>query len=189
MNVDREQQREILNLLFEHYPWKSPAVTLKISEMIQEDESRAVGNILYLQMHGLIEPCIEITPITFENVDKVAKALGISEEELRSEKSKLKPYNFTDMNLSLTAKGIDFLLGDEGLSSVLNSQTVKLEINSTKLIIDYFIDQSNLSEEERDSLSRKLKSVPAAVLQESLTKLLAEKIPYQAVLDALKSML
>ena len=75
------------------------------------------------------------------------------------------------------------------MSSVLNSQTVKLELNSTKLIIDYFIDQSNLSEEERDSLSRKLKSVPGAVLQESLTKLLAEKIPYQAVLDALTNML
>lgn len=60
MNVDREQQREILNLLFEHYPWRSSAVPRRISEMIEEDEGRTIGNILYLQMHGLIEPCIEI---------------------------------------------------------------------------------------------------------------------------------
>ncbi|WP_288319809.1 hypothetical protein [uncultured Parasutterella sp.] len=188
MNVDREQQREILNLLFEHYPWRSSAVPKRISEMIEKDEGRTIGNILYLQMHGLIEPCIEITPVPVENVDKVARALGYTEEEIQNS-SGIRCYDFPDRCLTLTAKGIDFLLGDDGLSSVLNSQTVKLELNSTKLIIDYFIDQSNLSEEERDSLSRKLKSVPGAVLQESLTKLLAEKIPYQAVLDALTNML
>lgn len=46
MNVDREQQREILNLLFEHYPWRSSAVPRRISEMIEEDEGRTIGNIL-----------------------------------------------------------------------------------------------------------------------------------------------
>ncbi|WP_270208805.1 hypothetical protein [Parasutterella excrementihominis] len=188
MNVDREQQREILNLLFEHYPWRSSAVPKRISEMIEEDEGRTIGNILYLQMHGLIEPCIKIGPYTIEYQANVARALGNPNEETKKALG-VTCYKFLDRHLTLTAKGIDFLLGDEGLSSVLNSQTVKLELNSTKLIIDYFINQSNLSEEERDTLSRKLKSVPGAVLQEYLTKLLADKIPIREVLDALTNML
>lgn len=186
MNVDREQQREILNLLFEHYPWRSNAVSRRISEMIQEDESRAIGNILYLQMHGLIYPCVEITSDSVENQDDVAKALGIP---IDGTKKQITCYRLPDKRLTLTAKGIDFLLGDDGLSSVLNFQTVKLEINSTKLIIDYFIEQSNLSEEERDSLRNKLKSVPSSVLQESLTKLLVEKIPYREALAFLMNIL
>ena len=84
MNVDREQQREILNLLFEHYPWRSSAVPRRISEMIEEDEGRTIGNILYLQMHGLIEPCIEITPVPVENVDEASRALGYTEEEIQN---------------------------------------------------------------------------------------------------------
>ena len=186
MNVDREQQREILNLLFEHYPWRSEAVSRRISEMIQEDENRAIGNILYLQMQGLIHPCVEITSGSVENQDALAKALG---QSIEGTKKSAACYLLRDKRLTLTAKGIDFLLGDEGLSSVLNCQTVKLEINSAKLIIDYFVEQSNLPEEERNSLRNKLKSVPSTVLQESLTNLLVEKIPYQEALAFLMNIL
>lgn len=183
MNVDREQQREILNLLFEHYPWKTNAVAARIRQLIQENRERTIGNILYLQKHGLIDKYIEIRDTdVFEDCEAVDRALG---DPIGTKT----PYTIVASHPTISAKGIDFLLGDEGLSSVLNCQTVKLEINSAKLIIDYFVEQSNLPEEERNSLRNKLKSVPSTVLQESLTRLLVEKIPYQEALAFLMNIL
>lgn len=66
---------------------------------------------------------------------------------------------------------------------------IRLDAPSTRLLVNYFIEQSSLSEDERSSLREKLKSVPVAVLQESITKLLAEKISYQGVLAFLMNML
>ena len=183
MNVDREQQREILNLLFEHYPWKTNAVAARIRQLIQEDRERTIGNILYLQKHGLIDKYIEIRDTdVFEDCEAVDRALG---DPIGTKT----PYTIVASHPTISAKGIDFLLGDEGLSSILNTHTVKIEANSARLIVDYFISQSDLSDEKKSSLLQKVKSIPSVVLQESLTKLLVEKIPYQAVLDALKNML
>ncbi len=183
MKVDREQQREILNLLFEHYPWKTNAVISKIKHLLETEEERTVGNLLYLQSHGLIEKYIEVKDTDIlelcSNVDRdLGDPIGTN-----------RPYTRVGACPTISAKGIDFLLGDEGLSSILNTQTVKLDLQSTNLLIDYFIERSDISEEEQNSIKQKLKSVPLSVMQELLTKLLVEKTPYQEVLNALMNML
>lgn len=181
MKIDREQQRNILNLLFEQYPWKTNKTLQKVNEFIKEDEARAIGNLLYLQSHGLIDPYIEMNAF-LDNCEQVDIALGDPIGTYR-------PYKIVSECPTITAKGIDFMLADGGLSAILNIQTIRLDGPSTKLLVNYFIEQSNLSEDERNSLREKLKSVPVAVLQESITKLLAEKISYQGVQAFLMNML
>lgn len=62
MNVDREQQRQILCMLFDAYPWITNDVSVHIKQMVDDDPSRTVGNLLYLQRHGLIERCVDVIP-------------------------------------------------------------------------------------------------------------------------------
>ena len=177
MTVDREQQMMLLKLLFDQYPWKTAFVAEKIHQLIKEDANRTIGNLLYLQKHGLIEPCIKI-----ENFRELCEIADINNG---SPVGTTKPYEMTDICPTLSAKGIDFLLGDKGLSSVFDVKTIRLEPNSAKLIVDYFVEQSDLSLAEKESFKNKIKSVPLSVLQEWLTKLLVEKIPYQQVLTAI----
>lgn len=172
MNVDREQQREILQLLFDAYPWTTNDIAKKISDMVNANASRAVGNLLYLQMHGLISKCVEVTGVGYERV-------SFDGEEY--------PLYRYDRCPKLTEKGIDFLLGDDGLSAILNTKTVRIEESSIKLLATALIENAPVSEEEKKSALNGLKQIPATVLQKWLTGLAEKAMPsHEATLELIR---
>lgn len=158
MNVDREQQKEILQLLFENFPWKTNEVCQRIHAMLQNDEARTVGNLLYLQMHGLINPCIEITGV------------GHGHHDFEMDYSS-KTYMLSDRIPTLTEKGIDFLLGDEGLSAILNVQTVRIHDDSVKALLSALVESSAMADDAKHSLIEKIKEAPLQTLQHLLNEL------------------
>lgn len=160
MNVDREQQKEILQLLFKHFPWKTNEVCQRINSMIKEDEARTVGNLLYLQMHGLINPCIEIIGVGhgYSDIDP--------EQDFPST-----TYVLSDRIPTLTEKGIDFLLGDEGLSAILNVQTVRIHDDSIKALLSALVESSAMADDAKHSLIEKIKEAPLQTLQHLLNEL------------------
>ncbi len=158
MNVDRDQQREILRLLFDSYPWLTNDASQKIHTWLREDEARTVGNLLYLQMHGLINPFIQI----------VATGEGTTYDDLGDS---CKTYRKIGPQPTITAKGIDFLLGDEGLSSILNVQTVRIHDDSVKCILAAFVDTTQLEKSDKERLIQKIKGASAQTLQHLINEL------------------
>lgn len=173
MNVDREQQREILQALFDVYPWTTNEVVRLINEMIRANESRAIGNLLYLQMHGLITKCVEVTGIGYEKI-------YIDGEDIRLYRYQGCP--------TLTEKGIDFLLGDDGLSSILNTRTIRIDEPSIRRITQALIESSSATPEEKESALKGLKKIPATVLQKWLTELAEKSMPsHEAVIELIRT--
>lgn len=174
MNVDREQQREILQALFEVYPWTTDEVSRRIHEMIRTDKSRAVGNLLYLQMHGLITECVEVISIRYGkgNVDEVSI-----------------PFHKYHGCPRLTEKGIDFLLGDDGLSAILNTRTIRIDERSIRLVAQALIESSSAAPAEKESALEGLKKIPGAVLQKWLTELGEKSMPsHEAVMELIRTL-
>lgn len=149
MNVDREQQAEILQLLFAAYPWTTNDVSTKIQHMLNTETSRTVGNLLYLQMHGLISECIEI--------------IGSGYEKLVDPEFDTRLYNYRPTP-TLTEKGIDFLMGDEGLSSILNTHRVVIDEKSLRSFIEQFILRSAIAEERKSIFIEESKKIPSKAL-------------------------
>lgn len=175
MNVDREQQKQILYLLFNAYPWITNDVSVHIKQMVDDEPSRTIGNLMYLQRHCLIEHCVDIIPGGRERgvVD------GIEETFYR--------YNGCP---TLTEKGIDFLLGDEGLSAILNTRTVRIEESSLRTLSKMLIESSTAPETEKKSALEGLKKIPLDVLRRWLTGLGDKAMPNQeAVLDLIRTAL
>ena len=175
MNVDREQQSQILYMLFNAYPWTTNDVSVHIKQMIDDDTSRTVGNLLYLQRHGLIEHCVDIIPGGREQV----VVDGIE----------AKFYHYHGCP-ALTEKGIDFLLGDEGLSAILNTRIVRIEESSLRTLSQMLIENSNAPEADKKSALEGLKKIPLDVLRKWLTGLGDKAMPNQeAVLDLIRTAL
>lgn len=156
MNVDREQQAEILQILFDAYPWTTNEVSSKIQHMLNTETSRTVGNLLYLQMHGLISDCIKI--------------VGLGYEKLVSPDFECKLYNYQPTP-TLTEKGIDFLMRDEGLSSVLNTRRIVIDESSLRTLIEQFILRSAIAEEQKSIFIEELRKTPAKALANWILKI------------------
>lgn len=163
MNVDREQQAVILQILFDAYPWKTKEASQKIYSMLQNEKSRTIGNLLYLQMHGLISECIEIKGTGYESVTD-------------SDGMTWDLFKYYDCP-SLTEKGIDFLMGDEGLSSVLNTKRIVIEEVSLRYLIEQFILRSAIADDRKPNLIQEMKQIPLKVLINWITKQLDISTP------------
>lgn len=175
MNVDREQQRQILCMLFDAYPWITNDVSVHIKQMVDDDPSRTVGNLLYLQRHGLIEHCVDVIPGGREQV--VVDGLETNF------------YHYHGCP-ALTEKGIDFLLGDEGLSAILNTRTIRIEESSLRTLSRLLIENANASEADKKSALEGLKKIPSDVLRRWLTELGDKAMPNQeVVLDLIRTAL
>jgi len=75
---------------------------------------------------------------------------------------------------SITAKGLDFLADDGGLSAILGTLTVKLHEETIRELLLQRVTDSDLSNEEKSMLREQLKSMSSEALK-SLTKSLVEK--------------
>ena len=133
MNVDREQQKEILQILFDDFPWGTQKGRHRLLEMIKSQPERTIGNLLYLQMHGLIENAVTIKfgdnfedGVTCNRVLLEAMGEKVPDGNIFAEQDGsflVGPATF--LWPQLTEKGVDFLLGDDGLSSILNEAPIE----------------------------------------------------------------
>lgn len=95
-----------------------------------------------------------------------------------------------DKNLSatvkITAKGIDFLSDDGGLSAILGVVTVKLHSDTIQALIAAKIDQAEISDSEKSWLKKELGKIKDTALS-TLTANAINAIPAATLVTLLKS--
>ncbi|OOF85119.1 hypothetical protein [Rodentibacter ratti] len=90
-------------------------------------------------------------------------------------------------NFKITAKGIDFITDDGGLSAILNVQTITLHQDTIQIIIEA-INQSALNPTDKQKFVDELKSLPAESTKHILFELLSKGIANFPSLSALMNM-
>jgi len=134
---DRNRQYKILETLLDSYPRILPAEGWnEIYQMFSElDEYYA--NLLYLEAHGLI-------------------LSGITKKSMK--------FSYDQKGIFITAKGIDFIQHDGGLSAILNVQTVKLH-KDTAVVLEDLVTISSMNDEEKKKAKSTLSELSAEALK------------------------
>ena len=187
MNVDREQQKQILEFLFAEYPSVSAKTFRYFRRIFEAKPERTAGNLLYLQRHGLIENAISIRPgWSFSELEKQRESLLTALGEENTQMS-CPSIDNGDGSVTIgpatlycpviTEKGIDFLLGDEGLSAILNTRTVRIEDNSLRQLAIIIAQSATASKEQKETVISILKRAPLSALKKWLTEVTGELLP------------
>lgn len=142
--LDRELQRKILLTLSEHYP----AGILEEIEELGQDRKHVLVQLFYLAEHGLLE-----------NGYGKSDFIGAETEFFCKQES------------VITAKGLDFLEDDGGLSAVLGVQTIKIHDDTIKDLIEAKIQASDLLPQDKQRFIAKLKELPAETTKHLVLKL------------------
>jgi len=116
------------------------------------------ANLFYLSEHNLIKPVA------------VSKTLSSP------------TYMIT---AKITAEGLDFLADDGGLGAILNAITVKFDAENIKTILEDKIISSNLSEEQKKTLTEKIKNFTGEALKTIAIKLIEKGIEHPEILFTL----
>lgn len=140
MNIDRPLQRALLEHMKADYPGDSH----DLEKTFKSESADFIGNLLYLQEHGLIEAVVQRT---------------MANEWLFA-------------SARVTAKGIDFLEDDGGLSAMLSTITVKLDATTIKQIIETKIEAAPIADEEKQGILAHLKDLPAQALEAGTQRLI-----------------
>ncbi|MDA3509284.1 hypothetical protein MJ004_12875 [Acinetobacter junii] len=145
MRLDREWQNIILQHAAESYPEDLDLEALPSS--IDVSDIKFYANLQYLEDHKLIEP----------------DSYGISLDNIY----------FVEF-IKITAKGLDFLANDGGLSAILNVVTVKFEADTLKAILEKRINQADLAPADKKSMIDALRELPSESIKHLTMKLLDE---------------
>ncbi len=132
MKLNRDLQHAILEKLAEAYPGLTTGAWREIQQMA--DEETIIGNLLYLEAHGLVETSLKRTlsgKFTFAG------------------------------KLEITARGLDFLADDGGLSAILGVVTIRLHDDTLKSLIAAKIQASDLPQPDKKRWTDQLRSLPA----------------------------
>lgn len=143
MKLDRALQREILELLSDHYAGNRQDV-FEQREMTEEEDDKYTTNLLYLEAHGLIESGLE------QFMDGTWGSAGAR----------------------ITARGLDFLADDGGLTAILGTVTVKLHDDTVRELVALRIEQSDLQPDEKAGLLGQLKALRGESMKHLTMKLL-----------------
>lgn len=154
IKLEREKQKKLLQILFNAYPnhlQKNAYVELK--SMFDSDDT-FIANLLYLEEHELIHS-------------------GLQQH--------LNDYSINFGAIKITAKGIDFIQQDGGLSAILNVQTIKFHRDAV-IVLEDLIAISNMSSEQKEKAKSTLgemsteaiKTVVQAVATAGLSALLGK---------------
>ncbi|MBF7694051.1 hypothetical protein [Acinetobacter pollinis] len=143
MKLMRDLQYKILNLASEEYPSSiSPGYN---NDLDTYDENILAANLKYLEEHELISPNSVI--VSIDNM-----------------------YSFS--SFKITKDGLDFLLGDDGLSAILGVVTVKFEAEQLKAILESRIMASDLPTPDKNKLISGLQSLSAESIKHLTMKIL-----------------
>lgn len=143
MKLDRGLQRDILEFLSDHYAGL-PQDVFPSHEMTEEEDDKYTTNLLYLEAHGLVEAGLQ------QGLDG----------------------HWMSSGARITARGLDFLADDGGLTAILGTVTVKLHDDTIKDLIGARIEQSDLPEDEKHSLLNQLKELRGESLKHLTMKVL-----------------
>lgn len=146
MNIDRDLQLQILHQLRECYP--SPGFTTHVAKTIGADHDHLCRNAVYLQEHDLLDGEVRLS---------------------HDGRQAMMPARF-----KITAKGLDFIEEDGGLSAVLGTVTVRLHADSIRDLIARQVESSDLPEPEKAGLLSGLKGLKKAGLEEAVKYLVQQ---------------
>lgn len=136
IKLEREKQKELLQILFNAYPnHMQNKAYVELKSMFDNDDT-FVANLLYLEEHELIHSGI---------------------------RHHLSGYSINPGAIMITAKGIDFIQQDGGLSAILNVQTIKFHRDAV-IVLEDLIAMSNMTNEQKE----KAKSTLAEMSTEAL---------------------
>ena len=119
-----------------------PRTLIEIPEISDVSEQSIFMNLWYLQEHGLCE----------SGLSQVADGRFI-------------------WSGTLTAKGLDFLEDDGGLTAILGAITIKIHTDTLREMLNARIDAAQISPEEKSALKQKLRHFSETVLKAAPTDL------------------
>jgi hypothetical protein len=143
MEMNRGLQRQILQELADCYPsaYGHPIQTLAPTD----DEDEIVACIHYLAEHGLLHHNLQE-----EDAGVWVDLIGMTR---------------------ITARGLDFLADDGGLSAVLGVVTIRLHSDTIKDLVEAKIAQSDLAPADKKRWIDQLRSLPADATKHLVQKL------------------
>lgn len=135
--------RELQLKILKHYAQAYPGRTFEKWSEFGSDEQKVAANLFYLQEHGLVLIVGQLS----------------SEQSLIYQGGKL------------TAKGMDFLEDDGGLSAILGTVTIKLHDDTIKSLLESKILGSDLPQPEKQRYLDQLRELPAETTKHLVLKL------------------
>jgi len=142
VKMNRDLQRTILRELADCYPSAYGHPTQTLAP--ENDEEEIVACLHYLAEHGLLQHSLE------EDDEGWIESVGTTR---------------------ITARGLDFLADDGGLSAVLGVVTIKFHDDTIKSLIEAKILQSDLPQPEKKRWTDQLRSLPAEATKHLVLKL------------------
>lgn len=137
MKMIRELQKQMLEHLLDQYPaFSDEAVKMG-------DPLFCVGNLSYLEEHGLVEL------IASYPMNGPKQVLGAK----------------------ITAKGIDFITDDGGVGAILATMTVKLHEDTLRQLIEAKLEEVDLPEEQKSGILKALREAPGETTKQLIAKL------------------
>ena len=140
--LDRNRQREILTLLAKLYPDQTGPglIADKLGTPLAPHDHEFLAEVTYLAEHGLI---------TFKST--------------KVERDPTSPLITIIVSMAITAKGMDFLQDDGGLSAILGTVIVKLHDDTIKALLIDKIAASEGDPSAKGRLVDTIRSLPAEV--------------------------
>lgn len=142
MKLDRDMQHRILQACADIYPEQIRPEEL-LATCGAEDTEQFMANVAYLAEHGLLD-------CKLRRIVNGPAALGIC---------------------TITARGLDFLADDGGLTAILGTVVVKLHADTIREMLIAKAEASALAEPEKSALRKQIASLPAAALQTATSRL------------------
>ncbi|WP_119157447.1 hypothetical protein [Caldimonas tepidiphila] len=139
--MDRALQREILERLAAAYPSQMQPEELTLG--LDSEDRRWIFNATYLHEHGLID----------------AKSVKFLSGQMRVHLA------------AITARGLDFLQDDGGLSAMLGVVTVRLEAETLRALLEAKVQASGLPPEEKARITTALRDLGGEALKAATTRL------------------
>lgn len=151
--LDRAREREILQMLAKFYPNKGSGrhIAEHLSHPISNASPEFVAEATYLAEHGLV---------TFQAV--------------RMQSDPTAPFKQVIDSLVITAKGMDFLQDDGGLSTILGVVTVRLHDDTIKALLIAKVSASDGDRGAKDQLIAAIKSLPAEATKSIAMRLMEQ---------------
>lgn len=142
--MSKELQVKILSGLEEHYPGRVPGDNI-VNALSEFDRKSVIKELAHLKEYDLIKAAMAVSP---DGSNKVT--LG---------------------NVSITAKGRDYLEPDGGLAAELGIVTVRLHAQTIKDIINAKIESLDTDQSQKSRMKEALQNMPAQALQDVVTGL------------------
>jgi hypothetical protein len=145
MEMDRALQRSILEKMAAAYP--HALMPNDLNEFIEHQSlDKVIGTLLYLQEHDLVQ--VSVSQFTDGS------------------------WNYKGSQPIITAKGLDFLADDGGLTTILGTLTIKFHEDTLRQLIEAKIIGSDLTDKEKSATLKAIKELPAEGIKQVSTKLI-----------------